>query len=201
MAAAEAGTSPGRPFHVVGHDWGGQVAWCLAACHPERVRSLTVLSRPHPAAFRRAYLEDRDGQQTRSRHHRLFHDPKTASLLLEDNARRLRAIHAAEKLPADAIEGHVAVLSDPGAMEAALAWYRAAGTLAAIEIGPVAVPTLYVWGDADATVGPSAAHGTKDFVTGPYRFEALPGVGHCPGETHPELVNRLLLAHLAESGS
>ena len=197
IATAMGTRAPAR-FHVVGHDWGGQVAWCVAAWHPERVRSLTVLSRPHPAAFRKAYLEDRDGQQTKSRHHKAFHDPKTASLLLEDNARRLRAIHAAEKLPADAIEAHVSVLADPGAMEAALAWYRAAGTLAAIEVGPVRVPTLYVWGDADSTVGPTAAHGTKDFVTGPYRFEALAGVGHCPAETHPEVVNRLLLAHLAE---
>jgi pimeloyl-ACP methyl ester carboxylesterase len=194
---ADASGARGRPFHLVGHDWGGQVAWCAAAKHPERVRSLCVLSRPHPAAFRRAYQEDRDGQQHRSRHHRAFHDPRTANFLLEDGAKRLRAVLEAERIPANLIEAHVSVLGHESAMEAALAWYRAAGTLAAIEVGPVAVPTLYVWGDGDTSVGPSAAQGTKDFVTARYRFETLPGVGHCSNEEAPALVNRLLLAHLA----
>ena len=197
LEIADACGARGAPFHLVGHDWGGQVAWCLAAAHPERVRSLCVLSRPHPAAFRRAYQEDRDGQQHRSRHHRAFHDPRTASYLLEGGAKRLRAILQAERIPADAIEAHVSVLGNEAAMEAALAWYRAAGTLAAIEVGTIAAPTLYVWGDRDSTVGPSSAQGTKEFVTGRYRFETLPGVGHCSNEESPELVNRLLLAHLA----
>ena len=86
-------------------------------------------------------------------------------------------------------------------MEAALAWYRAAGTLAAIEVGPVAVPTLYIWGDEDSTVGATAAHATKDFVPGRYRFETLPGVGHCSNEEAPDVVNCLLLAHLAEAST
>ena len=198
LEIADTSGARGAPFHLVGHDWGGQVAWCLAAAHPERVRSLCVLSRPHPAAFRRAYQENRDDQQQRSRHHRAFHDPKTAGSLLEDDAKRLRLILLAERIPADAIESHVSVLGNPPAMEAALAWYRSAGTLAAIEVGPVAVPTLYVWGDRDSTVGASAAHGTREFVTGPYRFEQVEGIGHCSNEEAPELVNRLLLAHLAD---
>src|SRR5262249_55839417 len=45
-------------FHLVGHDWGGQVAWLLAAYYPDRVRTLTVLSRPHPASFARAFETD-----------------------------------------------------------------------------------------------------------------------------------------------
>ena len=45
-------------FHLVGHDWGGQVAWLTAAHHPDRVASLTVLSRPHPAAFARSFALD-----------------------------------------------------------------------------------------------------------------------------------------------
>jgi pimeloyl-ACP methyl ester carboxylesterase len=81
-------------------------------------------------------------------------------------------------------------------MEAALAWYRSAGTLAAIEVGPVHVPTLYVWGDADSTVGASAAHATAAWVTGPYRFELARGVGHCVSDEDPELATRVLLEHL-----
>jgi pimeloyl-ACP methyl ester carboxylesterase len=81
-------------------------------------------------------------------------------------------------------------------MEAALAWYRARGAIRA-PLGPIAVPTLYIWGDADDTVGRLAAEGTRDFVTAPYRFEVLPGVGHFAAEQAPERVNELLLAHLA----
>ncbi|MEE8041341.1 MAG: alpha/beta hydrolase, partial [Pseudomonadales bacterium] len=71
-------------FHLVGHDWGGQLAWLIAAQYPERVRTLTVLSRPHPAAFARAMSEDEE-QSDRSRHHRAFQDPTTAQRLLADD--------------------------------------------------------------------------------------------------------------------
>ena len=184
------------PFHLVGHDWGGHVAWVTADRHPGRLRSLTVLSRPHPAAFRRAFKENADDQQHRSRHHRIFHDPATGPRLLEDGARRLRAGLADHGVGPAAVAEYVSVLGEPTALEAALAWYRAAGTLTAVEVGPVTVPTLYIWGDGDATVGPSAARFTADFVTGPFRFEILPGVGHFVTDQAPAAVTRLLLSHL-----
>ena len=62
-------------------------------------------------------------------------------------------------------------------MEAALAWYRARGAIRG-PLGKIAVPTLYIWGDADDTVGRAAAEGTAADVSGPYQFEVLPGVGH-----------------------
>jgi pimeloyl-ACP methyl ester carboxylesterase len=58
------------------------------------------------------------------------------------------------------------------------------------------VPTLYIWGEADDTVGRAAAEGTRDFVTGDYQFATLPGVGHFVADQAPERVNQLLLAHL-----
>jgi pimeloyl-ACP methyl ester carboxylesterase len=189
------GTSSTR-FHLVGHDWGGQVAWAVAAGHPDRVASLTVLSRPHPAAFREALQADADRQQHRSRHHSRFHDPATAGLLLEDGAGRLRALLSGSGVPVEHVDEYLSVVGELPALEAALAWYRAAGTLANVEIGPVVVPTLYLWGDADETVGATAAHGTVDFVRGSYRFEPLAGVGHFITDQVPETVNSLLLAHL-----
>ena len=60
--AAAAGYD-GRRFHLVGHDWGGQVSWGVADLHPERLASLTILSRPHPKSFRRALLKE-DGRST-----------------------------------------------------------------------------------------------------------------------------------------
>ena len=194
--AAASGHS-GRPFHLVGHDWGGHISWCVASRHPERLASLTVLSRPHPAAFRRAFQENADNQQHRSRHHKAFHDPATATRLLEDGARRLRRQLRESHVPEPAVEEYVSVLGDPGAMEAALAWYRAAGALTNTEVGPITPRTLYIWGDEDHSVGRSAASYTAEHVTGPYRLEVLPGIGHFVTDQIPAAVTRLLLSHLA----
>src|SRR5262249_14051136 len=88
LAAAE--RHGATPFHLVGHDWGGHVSWATAHRHPERIASLTILSRPHPSAFRRAFRENADEQQHRSRHHNAFHDPNTADALLEEDGRRFK---------------------------------------------------------------------------------------------------------------
>jgi pimeloyl-ACP methyl ester carboxylesterase len=81
-------------------------------------------------------------------------------------------------------------------MAAALAWYRARGTHHK-PVGATRVPTLYVWGDNDDTVGRAAAEGTCECVSAPYRFEVLPGGGHFVADQFPERVTELLLAHLA----
>jgi pimeloyl-ACP methyl ester carboxylesterase len=184
-----------RRFHLVGHDWGGSIAWGIADKHPDRLASLTVLSRPHPTAFNRA-LALADGEQAhRSRHHKAFLAAEAGALLLADGARALRERWARSGVSAEAIERHLAVIGDPSAMEGMLAWYRARGALRA-PLGPIRVPTIYIWGDADDTVGRAAAEGTGELVTAPYRFEALPGVGHFVADQAPQRVNELLLAHL-----
>jgi pimeloyl-ACP methyl ester carboxylesterase len=185
-----------RRFHLVGHDWGGSIAWSLSDRYPQRLASLTVLSRPHPNAFNRA-LQMPDGEQAqRSRHHKAFLEPDAVDVVLADNSRWLRERLAAAGVPARAIEQHLAVLGNRPAMEAALAWYRARGAIRG-PLGMIEVPTLYIWGDADDTVGRVAAEGTKDFVAAPYRFEALPGVGHFAADQAPDRVSELLLSHLA----
>jgi pimeloyl-ACP methyl ester carboxylesterase len=193
--AAASGYGEAR-FHLAGHDWGGSIAWGLAdRCH-ERLASLTILSRPHPNAFNRA-LHMSDGEQaSRSRHHKAFLDPDAADIVLADNAKWLRDRLIANGVPTEAIERHLDVLGNKDAMEAALAWYRARGAVRG-PLGPIRVPTLYVWGDADDTVGRIAAEGTRDFVAAPYQFEVLPGVGHFAADEAPERVSELLLAHIA----
>jgi pimeloyl-ACP methyl ester carboxylesterase len=198
MAIAAACGHGERRFHLVGHDWGGSIAWGIADKHPDRLASLTVLSRPHPTAFNRA-LALPDGEQAqRSRHHKAFLAPDAGALLLADNARSLRERWTRSGMPPAAIEAHLSVIGDPAAMEGMLAWYRARGALRA-PIGPIRVPTLYIWGEADDTVGRAAAEGTRDFVTGEYRFATLPGVGHFVADQAPERVNELLLAHFRAS--
>jgi len=196
MAISAASGYGERRFHLVGHDWGGSIAWALADRFPERLASLSVLSRPHPNAFNRA-LQMLDGDQAhRSRHHKAFLEPGAADLLLADDAKWLRERLAAAGVPASAIEQHLSVLGNKDAMEAALAWYRARGAIRT-PLGPIRVPTLYIWGDADDTVGRMAAEGTVDFVAAPYRFEVLPGVGHFAADQAPGRVSELLLQHVA----
>jgi pimeloyl-ACP methyl ester carboxylesterase len=183
-------------FHLVGHDWGGSIAWGIADKRPERLASLTILSRPHPNAFNRA-LALHDGEQKhRSRHHREFLEPDAAAVVLANDAEWLRVRWDAAGVPKAAQEKHLAVLGKPGAMEAALTWYRARGAIRS-PLGVIAVPTLYIWGDADDTVGRPAAEWTREFVSGPYEFAVLPGGGHFTADQMPEAVNALLLAHLA----
>jgi len=197
MAIVAASGYGNARFHLVGHDWGGSIAWGLADRHHERLASLTILSRPHPNAFNRA-LQMTDAEQAqRSQHHKAFLEPDAADVVLADNAKWLRDRLAANGVPAAAIEAHLSVLGNKDAMEAALAWYRARGAIRG-PLGPIRVPTLYVWGDADDTVGRIAAEGTVDFIAAPYRFEVLPGVGHFAADQVPERVCELLLEHLAD---
>jgi pimeloyl-ACP methyl ester carboxylesterase len=186
----------GARFHLAGHDWGGSIAWALADRYEARLASLTILSRPHPNAFNRA-LQMADGEQARrSKHHTAFLELDAADKVLADDAKWLRERLAAAGVPQPAITEHLSVLGNKEAMEAALAWYRARGAIRS-PLGPIRVPTLYIWGDADDTVGRVAAEGTRDFVAAPYRFEVLPGIGHFAAEQAPERVSELMLEHLA----
>jgi pimeloyl-ACP methyl ester carboxylesterase len=180
---------------VVGHDWGANVAWTLAAWHSDRIRSLTAVSVPHPSAFTAAWRGDPE-QQERSSYIRLFWQAgKAEEVLLADDARRLRRMLGG--LSSEAVDQYVAVLSAPGALTAALNWYRAMGSDTAVE--PVAVPTTYVWSDGDVAIGRTAAEGCAAHVTGDYRFVGLPGVTHWVPEQAPEALATAILARIAST--
>ncbi|WP_346779644.1 alpha/beta hydrolase [Streptomyces sp. S3(2020)] len=183
-------------FDLVGHDWGGAVAWWTADAHPARVRTLTVVSTPHPRALADALRTDED-QRTRSRYMLDWREtPATENQMLAHDAERLRAFYAG-KVPQTSAEAYVRQLSRPGALTAALNWYRSGRPEHAI--GVVDVPTLYVWSTADTAFGPAAARETAQWVKGPYRFETLVGVSHWIPEEAPEALNHLLLEHLTDS--
>ena len=146
-------------------------------------------------AFARA-LELPDGEQRRrSGHHTTFLEADAGRNILADNANWLRTRLTKNGVPPAAIEAHLSVIGKPSAMEAALAWYRARG-VRHTPVGPTRVPTLFIWGDQDDTVGRAAAEGTGEFIEAPYQFTALPGVGHYAADQVPEQVTALLLSHL-----
>jgi pimeloyl-ACP methyl ester carboxylesterase len=185
-----------RSFHLVGHDWGGQIAWLIAAGHPNRVRSLSVLSRPHPAAFARAMRED-TAQAERSRHHRAFREGDAIERMRKVKLEPLRTALESQGVPARDADVYIGALLEPGAIEGAMNWYRASN-VAAATTPAVGAPTMYVWGSNDATVGRRAAELTSEFVNGPYRFETLEGAGHFLVDQFPEQISALLLEHIRQ---
>jgi pimeloyl-ACP methyl ester carboxylesterase len=165
-----------RRFHLAGHNWGGSLSWNIADRWPERLGSLTMLSRPHPLAFNHAMQEDPE-QPTRSAHHKWLLEPGAEDKVLADDAHWVRARLRRNGVPEAAIEKHISVIGNRPAMAAAIGWYRARGTGHG-PVGPTRVPTLLIWGDADDTVGRMAAEGTAEFITAPYTFAPLAGAGH-----------------------
>jgi len=181
--------------HVVGHDWGGIAAWALAAWHPWRVRTLTALSVPHPAAMSAAL--GHSDQALRSAYVGLFQLPLVPEgVLLAGGGRVLRQVLQHGGLPAELVEGYVDRMRRPGALTAALNWYRALPLGARTPVGTVRVPTLHVWGDGDPYLGRTATEGTAQFVEAPYALEVLAGVNHWIPELAAERTGELITAHV-----
>jgi pimeloyl-ACP methyl ester carboxylesterase len=185
----------GAKFHLVGHDWGGLIAWPYAAHHADRLASLTVLSTPHSKAFLEAMQNDPE-QRRMSTYVGVFRQPGHVAeqALLKEGARKLRALYGG-KCPEAEVAENVARLSEPGALTATLNWYRALDNKLLGQ--PVATPTLFIWGSADQALGETAAKATAQYMAGPYQFEILDGYSHWLPEEAPDIVARLLLAHLA----
>ena len=127
----------------------GKRKGALAGWHPDRVRSLTAVSVPHPAAYTVAYRTDPE-QKERSGYIRLCWQPgKAEEVLLADDGRRLRRMLSGGEgdsgVPAEAIDEYVAVLSAPGALTAALNWYRAMSSAdGGARRGPISVISIGV---------------------------------------------------------
>jgi pimeloyl-ACP methyl ester carboxylesterase len=162
------------------------------------VATLAAVSTPHPRAFARALWTS--PQLLRSAYIPFFRTPRLPELVL--GARRQRGLQfllARSGLAPVWVDTYARAMAAPGALAAALAWYRAAAPCS-LRTPPVRVPTLYVWGAADPALGARAARTTGRWVTGPYQFEALGGAGHWLPEHHPQVLARLLPDHLRRTG-
>ncbi|MDX2546809.1 alpha/beta fold hydrolase [Streptomyces sp. WI04-05B] len=182
-------------FDLVGHDWGGAIAWWTAARHPERLRTLTAVSTPHPSALGEAHSTDED-QRRRSQYQQDWRSADTEARFLADDATFLRSLYQG-KVPARHVDAYVRRLSEPGALSAALNYYRADRPDAAV--GKIQTPTLYVWGTEDVALGSTAAHATENWVNGPYSFHALQGISHWVPDEAPEALTSLIITHLKEN--
>ena len=175
---------------------GAAIAWAVGGLHPERLRTLTILSVPHPKAFATA-LKSSDDQKGRSSYIQLFRqEGKAEEVLLEDDGMRLRAMLTGT----GAADEYARVMLEPGALTAALNWYRAMEPGLVGGVDDITMPTMFVWSTNDMALGREGAEATGQYVKGPYRFEVLDGVSHWIPEEAPDQLNRLLVEHLSSAG-
>jgi pimeloyl-ACP methyl ester carboxylesterase len=181
-------------FHLVGHDVGGIVGWELACRHPERLLSLTVASTPHLSPFAAALA---DPTQKRIPPFDLFRRPVPIpeTALLADDAGLLRAGYVG--LDTESIDVYVRTFAVPGALSAALNYFRAFDFASWRELPSTPVPTLFIWGEEDPYLAAATADATAGHVSGPYRSQRLTGVGHWVPELAADTVTRLLHDHLS----
>lgn len=176
--------------HLVGHDWGGAVAWMLGSAAPDRLTGLTVLSTPHPAALVRSMVSS--DQALRSFYMLAFQLPRLPELFLR---RRLPGLLIRMGLNETSARAYGAFMTGRGRLTAALHWYRAIGLPDRRTPRPrtLTVPTTYVWGSGDQALGRRAAELTGSAVSGPYRFVEL-DENHWLPENAPATVAREILA-------
>jgi len=176
----------GKPFILVGHDWGGALAWAFAIAHPESLHRLIIINAPHFAIFRRLLASDPD-QQRASQYMLLFRSPQAEAMLSADHYKLLVDAMMGDLLrtgaftPADK-QAYLTAWGQPGALTGGLNYYRANG------VGPpipsameaeivqsnatpadpaamvVRVPTLVIWGEKDTALTIKNLEGLDQFV-------------------------------------
>ncbi|MBX9245944.1 alpha/beta fold hydrolase [Actinotalea ferrariae] len=180
--------------HVVGHDWGGSVAWAFAARHPGRTASVTVLSTPHPAAMAAALR--RGDQARRSSYMLWFQVPRLPELtMLRRDAAGLRRSLRRAGLEDGAADRYADRLLEPGALTSALAWYRAIPFSRGSGGGRIRVPTTYVTGRRDPFFSRDAVAATPRYVAAPFTHVEL-DADHWLPEHRPDDVAAAVLAHV-----
>lgn len=192
--------------HIVGHDWGGSIAWAIAALMPGRVRSLTILNSPHPVAS--AETRQVTEQAQKSWYMLLFQFVGVAEEWLTGNDfANLRAFVFDTAAPGTFSEEDRAIfceaLGRPGRMTAALNYYRANippenWLKPPPDLPPVTVPTTIIWAEADAYMSGLLLERSMQKVTGPLTVERLSGVSHWVQQEAPDRVNALLIGALRD---
>jgi pimeloyl-ACP methyl ester carboxylesterase len=191
----------GERAHIVGHDWGGGVAWTAAILHPEIVDRLVVLNCPHPAVMARA-LRSNWAQIRRSWYIFAFQIPWLPErMLLREEGRALkdamrRSANRAETFTDADLGVYARAFSGPGAASGAINYYRAA-VRSRVPAGKIAAPTLLIWGEDDVALGIELTRGMEGLFEHEPRIEYLRNASHWVMEERPDEVNRLLLDILA----
>lgn len=198
-AAALFDASGARRLTLIGHDWGGAVAWHFAIHRPRPVERLVVMNLPHPKCFAAA-LQNWP-QRRRSWYMAAFQVPVLPErMLAQHDAAAVRlafrgAARDKSRFPDPVLDVYAAAALRPGALTAMLNWYRAAARhrdrMRLVNGGRVDIPTLIVWGEEDSALGLETLDGTERYVAD-LTIRRLPGVSHWVQQEAPEKVNAIL---------
>lgn len=198
-----------EPFYLVGHDWGGALAWAYAQRYPQRLHKVVAINAP-PANQLMELLASNTEQQKRSAYMWAMREGDLHTAMTENGAARVweRAyapfrgrVHYTEEHDEIMREG----LAQPGAVDGGMNWYRAnippLGTITDADFWPsrdakTDVPALLIWGENDQTFIPQFIDDLPRYATS-LSVEILPGVGHTPMLEVPELTNETLAEFLS----
>ncbi|NJN88617.1 MAG: alpha/beta hydrolase [Leptolyngbyaceae cyanobacterium SL_7_1] len=196
-----------KSAHLVGHDWGGVIAWHFAHRFPQSLNRLAILNAPHPYRFLQELAGNFD-QLRRSWYVVAFQVPTLPEWVIQQNLRtlikNLLQEHAVRKgaFTAKDTEIYQAALEKPGVLTAALSYYRpiarSPGVVAPLgrSPAPVSAPTLVLWGEEDSFLSQRLTEGIETFVDAPFNLKFIPNCGHWIQQEVPQTVNRELLAFL-----
>jgi pimeloyl-ACP methyl ester carboxylesterase len=188
---------------LVGHDWGGAIAWCFAYAHPEMVEKLIVLNIPHPAKFAQGLLTPQ--QLLRSSYIFFFQLPVLPELLIQSNDFQLlewafkgMAVNKSAFSDAD-IEAYKNAAAKSGALTSPLNYYRNVfgHELVSRSWSVLEVPTLMIWGEADTALGKELTYGTDQYVRD-FQIRYIPNCSHWVQQERPELVNQYIREFLGK---
>lgn len=167
----------GGPVHLVGHDWGANVGWSVAARHPELVRTWTAVSVPHPAAFVKAMRSTRQGLH--SWYMGLFQLPLVVEGLARWEGGPVDQGLRRTGMTRDEVARFRAEIVEYGALSPALGWYRALPLSRGRGMGGrVRVPTTLVWSTRDSAIARPGVDWCEQYVDAPYELVVLDGVSH-----------------------
>ena len=186
------GSELGDRFHLIAHDWGANVGWLMLEADPSPIASFTAISIPHYQVWARSVYDDQEMAGYLALLNIWMTEGEGEAFWTPE---QMRSMWTAK--PADQTEQTIAHMMEPGAMTAALNWYRASEghrrVLEEFDVWEVNVPTLLIHGSED--VGERAVTDTAPLMTGSYRVERPVG-GHFIVDEQPEVVAEETLVHL-----
>jgi epoxide hydrolase 4 len=190
--------SPSKKFVLVGHDWGGFVAWAFAIAHPQALEELVIINAPHPAVFARLLTSD-PAQQKASQYMEMFRSNQAEHILSANNfdvlANKVMAFGSKNGLLPEDKPEYIKAWSQPGALTGGLNYYRANRLSTSPLAGPanassftVNVPTLVIWGEKDPAMVPQNLDGLAEFVP-KLTIKRIPEASHWVVHTQSAEVN------------